>query len=69
MKNPVSYGTPFEVLGGPTTEGISILEFPTLAGAKACYSSPAYQDASQNRFRGGDHTAMIVDSSVPAVTH
>jgi uncharacterized protein (DUF1330 family) len=67
IKNLVSFGTPFEVLEGPGVEGISILEFPTLAEARAWYSSPAYQDASQNRFRGGDYTAIIVDApeSVP----
>jgi uncharacterized protein (DUF1330 family) len=63
------FGAPFEVLEGPNVEGISILEFPTLSEAKAWYSSPAYQEASQHRFRGGDYTSIIVDGSTSAPQH
>ena len=63
------FGAPFEVLEGPAIEGISILEFPTLAEAKAWYSSPAYQEASQHRFRGGDYTSIIVDGSASGPSH
>ena len=63
IRSLVPFGTPFEVLEGPGVEGVSILEFPTFAEAKAWYSSPAYQEASQHRFRGGDYTAIIVDGS------
>lgn len=51
----------FEVVEGPGAESVAILEFPTLAEAKAWYSSPAYQVASQHRFRGGDYGVMIVE--------
>ena len=63
------FGAAFEVLEGPGVEGISILEFPTLAEAQAWYSSPAYQEASQHRFRGGDYASMIVDGSPPVAAH
>jgi uncharacterized protein (DUF1330 family) len=69
VKSVVSFGMPFEVLEGPAVEGIAILEFPTLAEAKAWYSSPAYQEAVQHRFRGADYNAIIVDGSAPAATH
>ena len=69
IRNLVSFGTPFEVLEGPAVEGVSVLEFPTLSEAKAWYSSPAYQEASQHRFRGGDYTAIIVEASAPVATH
>jgi uncharacterized protein (DUF1330 family) len=65
----VPFGAPFEVLEGPAVEGISILEFPTVEEARAWYSSPAYLEASQHRFRGGDYTAIIVDGSTPAASH
>jgi len=65
----VRFGAPFEALDGPRIEEASILEFPTLADAKAWYSNPAYQEASQHRFRGGDHTAIMIDGSAPAATH
>jgi uncharacterized protein (DUF1330 family) len=52
-----------EVVEGPAAEGVSILEFPTLAEAKAWYTSPEYQGASQHRFRSGDYSVMIVEGS------
>jgi uncharacterized protein (DUF1330 family) len=69
VKSVVSFGMPFEVLEGPAVEGIAILEFPTLAEAKAWYSSPEYLEAVQHRFRGADYTAIIVDGSAPAAAH
>jgi uncharacterized protein (DUF1330 family) len=58
----------FEVVEGPGADSVSILEFSTLAEAKAWYASPAYQEASQHRFRGGDYGIMIVEggASPPA---
>ncbi len=69
VKSLVRWGTPFEVLEGPGVEGVSILEFPTLADAKAWYSDPDYKEASQHRFRGGDYTAIMIDGSAPVATH
>jgi uncharacterized protein (DUF1330 family) len=50
----------FEVLEGPETQGVAILEFPTFEEAKAWYESPAYQEASKHRFQGGDYRVIIV---------
>jgi uncharacterized protein (DUF1330 family) len=52
-----------EVVEGPGAEGVAILEFPTLAEAKAWYSSSAYQRASKHRFEGGDYGVIIVEGS------
>ena len=52
---------PCEVKEGPGAESVAILEFPTLAEAKAWYDSPAYQDASRHRFQGGDYSVLIVE--------
>jgi uncharacterized protein (DUF1330 family) len=65
VKTMVPFGTTFEVLEGPSAEGVSILEFPTLAEAKAWYSSAAYQEAVQHRFRGGDYAAVVVEVPPP----
>src|SRR5271154_4008929 len=50
-----------EAVEGAAVEGVAIIEFPTFAEAKAWYESPAYQEASQHRFRGGDYNAVIVE--------
>ncbi|MGO8969422.1 MAG: DUF1330 domain-containing protein [Myxococcaceae bacterium] len=51
----------FEVVEGPGAESVAVLEFPTLAEARAWYTSPVYQEACQHRFRGGDYGVMIVE--------
>jgi uncharacterized protein (DUF1330 family) len=56
---------PSEVREGPGVEGVAIIEFPTLAEAKARYESPAYQDASQHRYQGGDYSVVIVEGGDP----
>ena len=43
--------------------GFALLEFPTLAAARAWYTIRAYQKASEHRLRGGDYSAMIVDGA------
>jgi uncharacterized protein (DUF1330 family) len=58
----------FEVAEGPGAESVAILEFPSLAEAKAWYSSPVYQEASQHRFRGGDYGVMIVEGGAAPPT-
>jgi len=50
-----------EVIEGPEVEGVVILEFPSMAEAKAWYESPAYREVRQHRFRGADYRAVIVE--------
>jgi uncharacterized protein (DUF1330 family) len=59
-----------EVKEGSGAEGVAIIEFPTFAEAKAWYESPAYQEASHHRFRGGDYNIVIVEgvASSPGTT-
>jgi len=52
-----------EVLEGPEIEGVVILEFPSLAAAKAWYDSPAYREVREHRFRGSDYRAVIVEGA------
>jgi len=55
-----AYG-PQEVLEGPEVEGVVILEFPSLAEAKAWYDSPAYRAVREHRFKGADYRGVIVE--------
>src|SRR5262245_11987410 len=59
-----AYGN-YEVLEGPDIEGAAILKFPSLADAKAWYESPAYQKASEHRFKGAEYRAIIVEGVAP----
>jgi uncharacterized protein (DUF1330 family) len=50
-----------EVLEGAATEDVIIAEFPTFEAAKAWHSSPAYQQAAEHRFKGGDFRCILVE--------
>jgi uncharacterized protein (DUF1330 family) len=54
------YGS-FEMLEGDPIEGAVVLEFPTMADAKAWYDSPAYQEAVAHRHAGSDYRVFIID--------
>lgn len=60
---------PCDVKEGAGVEGIAIIEFPTFEEARAWYESPAYQEASQHRFRGGDYNIVIVEGVGPTPAH
>ena len=51
----------YDVREGGGVEGVAILEFPSFADATAWYESPAYQSASQHRYKGEDYSVIIVD--------
>ena len=57
---------PCEVVEGGGVEGVAILEFPTMADAKAWYNGAAYQEARKHRFLGGDYSVIFVEGSEPA---
>ncbi len=50
-----------EVLEGSDMEGVVILAFPTLEEARAWYTSPAYIEAREHRFKGAEYRAVIVE--------
>ena len=60
----VLYGK-HEVLEGAETQGVVILEFPTVADAKAYYDSPAYREAREHRFKAADYRVLIVEGVQP----
>jgi uncharacterized protein (DUF1330 family) len=58
-----------EAKEGAPVEGVAIIEFPSFEEAKAWYESPAYQEASQHRFRGGDYNIVIVEGAEASTAH
>ena len=50
-----------EVLEGPDITRQVVIEFPTLAAAKACYASDAYQPAKQCRASAATAHVVIVE--------
>jgi uncharacterized protein (DUF1330 family) len=50
-----------EVLEGPPTEGVVILEFPSFDEAKAWYGSAAYSEARAHRLLGADYRCILVE--------
>ncbi len=60
---------PCEVKEGAGVESVAIIEFPTIEDARDGYQSPAYQQASQHRFRGGDYNFVIVEGVSGSPAH
>lgn len=50
-----------EVLEGPVLSRHLVIEFPTLAAAKACYASDAYQQAKRRRTAAATAHVVIVE--------
>jgi uncharacterized protein (DUF1330 family) len=56
----VVYGS-IEAVEGVAPDGVVLLQFPTVADAKAWYHSPAYQAAIPHRQKAADYRAMIME--------
>jgi uncharacterized protein (DUF1330 family) len=50
-----------EVLEGEATEGVVIVEFPSVEAAKAWYQSPAYTEVRKHREAGSVYRAILVE--------
>lgn len=48
-----------EVVEGPPSEGVVLVEFPTLEAAKSWYHSPEYQAAAQHRLKGATYRGIL----------
>lgn len=57
---PLAFYGPHAVLEGEPVEGVAILSFPTMAAARAWYSSPEYQAALPHRQRGSVSRVLLV---------
>jgi uncharacterized protein (DUF1330 family) len=60
VKVLVFYGA-HEDLEGGATEGSVVLEFPTMAAAKAWYDSPSYTKVREHRFKGAKYRVTLAD--------
>lgn len=60
VKPLAAYGKQ-EVLEGPASEGVVILEFPTFEAAKSWYDSPETSETRGHRLKGGEYTGVIVE--------
>jgi uncharacterized protein (DUF1330 family) len=50
-----------EVLEGDATEGMVIVEFPSVEAAKAWYDSPEYTEVRKHRFAGAEYRAILIE--------
>lgn len=60
-------GGPSEVMEGPVLDRHVIIEFPSLAAAKACYTSAEYQAALARREAASMAHVVLVEGLAPAV--
>lgn len=67
LKPAVVYGA-IHPLEGEAPDGMVMLEFASVADAKAWYEDPSYQAALPHRLKAADHRAFIVEgmASAPA---
>lgn len=55
-----AYGA-IEAPEGAPSEGVVLLEFPTMAAAKAWYHGPAYREARAIRFQAADYRVLFFE--------
>lgn len=58
---PLAFYGAVETLEGAPVDGAVILEFPTVADARASYESPLYQEALKYRLKGAEYRVFIVE--------
>jgi uncharacterized protein (DUF1330 family) len=58
---PLAFYGAVETLEGPNVDGAVILQFPTMADAKAAYDSPLYQEALRHRLKGAEYRVFIIE--------
>lgn len=62
---PLAFYGAVETLDGAPVDGAVVLQFPSLADAKAAYDSPLYQEALKHRLKGAEYRVFIVEG-IPA---
>jgi uncharacterized protein (DUF1330 family) len=58
---PLAYYGAVETLEGPTVDGAVIIQFPTVAEARAAYDDPRYQEALKHRLKGAEYRVFITE--------
>ena len=56
---PLAFYGAHQDLEGPSTEGIVMIEFPTIDAAKGWYNSPSYRQAREHRFKGATYRVTL----------
>jgi uncharacterized protein (DUF1330 family) len=64
IKILAAYGG-YEVLEGADTEGVVIVEFPSVEAAKAWYNSQSYREVRKHRFKGAEYRVIVVEGMPP----
>jgi uncharacterized protein (DUF1330 family) len=59
--NPLAFYGAVETLEGSRVDGAVILEFPTVADARAAYDAPLYQKALKHRLKGAKYRVFIIE--------
>jgi uncharacterized protein (DUF1330 family) len=63
---PLAYYGEVETLEGPRVDGAAVIEFPSLAEARAAYEDPRYQEAMKHRLKGAEYRVFVVDGISPS---
>lgn len=58
---PLAYYGAVETLEGPAVNGAVIVQFPSMAEARAAYNDPRYQEALQHRLKGAEYRVFITE--------
>jgi uncharacterized protein (DUF1330 family) len=58
---PLAFYGAVETLEGSPVDGAVILEFPTIADARAAYDAPLYQEALKHRLKGAEYRVFIIE--------
>jgi uncharacterized protein (DUF1330 family) len=58
---PLAFYGAHEVTEGAAADGVVVLSFPSMAEAKAWYTSPEYTAAKAHRFQAADYRVIFVE--------
>jgi uncharacterized protein (DUF1330 family) len=62
---PLAFYGAVDTLEGIPVDGAAILEFATVAEARASYDSPLYQEAMKHRLNGAEYRVFIIEGVTP----
>lgn len=58
---PLAFYGAVETLEGAPVDGAVIVQFPSVAAARAAYDSPLYQEALKHRLNGAEYRVFIIE--------
>ena len=60
---PLAFYGAVETLEGPTVDGAVIVQFASVAEARAAYDDPRYQAAMKHRLKGAEYRVFITEGT------